>query len=259
MSALCIDDIHLFFQTVGDPANPCLVLSNSLGTDLHMWDAQASALSSDFHVVRYDTRGHGQSERGSSPLDIDRLGHDVIALLDHLAIERAHFCGISMGGLTGQWLGIHAPERIDKLVLANTSARIGSAEAWNTRAALVRSDGMDSVADGAAARWFSQAFIERDPKTAARMIEGLRRQSPSGYAACCDALAQADLRGSVATISADTLIIAGRHDPVTTIGDAEWLVAQVSGARMSVVEASHLSNIEASEDFNTILRRFLPG
>jgi 3-oxoadipate enol-lactonase len=241
----------------GDAARPCLVLSNSLGTDLSMWDAQAEQLAADFFVVRYDTRGHGQSARGSGELTIERLGRDVLALLDHLGVEQAAFCGISMGGLTGQWLGIHAPERFSKLILANTAARIGNSEGWTARAAQVRQSGMDPIADGAPARWFTEDFIARAPGTVARMVSTLRAQAPEAYADCCDALARADLRAEVANIAVPTLAIAGEHDPVTTVADAQWLCERIPHARMATVPASHISNIEAAAEFTVNLSGFL--
>jgi 3-oxoadipate enol-lactonase len=252
-----VGDTRLHYRTGGDPDRPCLVLSNSLGTDLSMWDAQAAALADDFFVVRYDTRGHGQSATGTGPASIERLGRDVLALLDHLGIARASFCGISMGGLTGQWLGIHAARRLDKLVLANTAARIGSAQAWTSRADQVRGAGMAAVADGAAARWFTAGFIERESGTVARMVGRLREQDAHGYAACCDALAWADLRDTVGRISAPTLIVAGELDPVTTFADGQWLREQIRGARMATVRASHISNIEAEAAFTGALHEFL--
>jgi 3-oxoadipate enol-lactonase len=251
------DTIRLHYRLDGDPAHPCVVLSNSLGTDLGMWDAQAGALSAEFRVLRYDTRGHGQSGGGVAGFGIGQLGRDVIGLLDHLGIARAAFCGISMGGLTGQWLAVHAPHRIAKLVLANTAATIGTADGWSTRADQVRSAGMAPVADGAAARWFTPAFIERAPGTVARLLATLRAQDPQGYAACCDALAGADLRGTVGAIAAPTLIVAGEHDPVTTVADAAWLWERIAGARLVTVPASHISNIEAEEAFTHALRHFL--
>jgi 3-oxoadipate enol-lactonase len=251
------DPIRIHYRLDGDPTRPCLVLSNSLGTDLGMWDAQASALSADFCVVRYDTRGHGRSDGGKLPFDLGLLGRDVIGLLDHLGIASAAFCGISMGGLTGQWLGIRAPQRIDKLVLANTAAKIGSFENWSARARQVRGAGMDAVADGAAARWFTPTFIEREPDTVARLVQTLRAQDPQGYAACCGALADADLRNTVASIAAPTLVIAGQRDPVTTIDDATWLWERIAGAHLVTLPASHISNIEAAEAFTHTLRRFL--
>jgi 3-oxoadipate enol-lactonase len=254
-----VDDVRLHYRIDGTKAGPCVVLSNSLGTDLSMWDPQADPLARDFRVLRYDTRGHGRSGRGSATVTLERLGRDVVGLLDALAIPRAHFCGISMGGMTGQWLGIHQQQRLMKLVLANTAARIGTPEAWNTRAAQVRADGMDGVADGAAARWFTPAFVARAPQLVARMIARLREQDREGYAACCAALACADLRGAVASIAAPTLVIAGADDPVTTVADAGWLVDTLPAAQLAVVPASHISNLEAVEPFGAALQGFLPA
>jgi len=251
------ENIGLHYRLDGDAARPCLVLSNSLGTDSSMWDAQAAALAADFYVLRYDTRGHGRSARDSGPLSIERLGSDVLALFDHLGIERAAFCGISMGGLTGQWLGIHAPQRFTRLVLANTAARIGNAEGWSTRAVQVRQSGMAAIADGAPPRWFTEGFIARAPDTVARMVRTLRAQDAQGYAACCNALAEADLRADVHRIAAPTLVIAGEHDPVTTVADAAWLRDRIPDARMATVPASHISNIEAEKAFTAALRDFL--
>ena len=254
---LIIDGTPLHFRTDGDPAHPCLVLCNSLGTDLSMWGAQADALASSLFVVRVDTRGHGQSGTGDAPFGIDRLGRDVIALLDHLQVERAAVCGVSMGGLVGQWLGMHYPQRVTRLVLANTAARIGSAEGWQARAALVRSEGMAAVADGAAARWFTPPFIEREKAAVARMVDRLRAQDANGYAACCEALAQADLRAGVAAITVPTLVIAGEHDPVTTVDDGRWLQQQIAGASLATVAASHISNVEQPQQFTSLLHAFL--
>ena len=254
---LTSDASVLHYRTDGDRAQPCLVLSNSLGTDLSMWQAQAAALAGDFFVVRYDTRGHGRSSAGAAPFGIERLGLDVVALLDHLDVERAAFCGISMGGLTGQWLGIHQSQRLRQLVLANTAARIGSADAWLARAEQVRRDGMDAVADGAPARWFTPQFLQHAPDTVARMVASLRDQDAGGYAACCEALAQADLRASVGMITVPTLVIAGEHDPVTTLDDARWLQQQVAGSRLASVPASHISSVEAAQAFTAQLRGFL--
>ena len=252
-----VDGIGMHYRTDGDRAQPCLILSNSLGTDLSMWDAQAAALAGDFFVVRYDTRGHGQSASGSAPFGIDRLGLDVVALLDHLDIERAAFCGISMGGLTGQWLGIHQPRRLTKLVLANTAARIGGAAPWQLRAEQVRRDGMGAVAESAATRWFTPQFIAREADTVARLTGILHGQDAGGYAACCDVLAQTDLHDAVGTIAVPTLVIAGEHDPVTTIDDGRWLQQQIAGARLASLPASHISNIEAADMFTAQLRTFL--
>jgi 3-oxoadipate enol-lactonase len=257
MTFIQVDDVRLHVRTDGDPARPCVVLSNSLGTDLSMWEPQVSALARDFYVLRYDTRGHGLSGLGAVPVTLERLGRDVAGLLDALAIPRAHFCGISMGGMTGQWLGIHQPQRLGKLVLANTAARIGTPEGWSARAAQVRQAGMIGVADGAAGRWFTPAFIAREPRVVGRMIGHLREQVPEGYAACCDALAQGDLRGDVGSIAVPTLVVAGLHDPVTTVDDGRWLADMVPDAGLAVVPASHISNIEATPEFTDAVQRFL--
>lgn len=254
-----LDAVRLHYRTDGDAARPCLVLSNSLGTDLSMWEPQAQALCADFFVVRYDTRGHGASTRatGAAATTLADLGRDVVGLLDHLGIGRAAFCGISMGGLTGQWLGVHAPQRITRLVLANTAARIGTAEGWQARAAQVRAAGMAALADGAPARWFTPGFIEGAPELVARLVATLRGQDAEGYAACCDALAGADLRADVAGIAAPTLVVAGEHDPVTTVADAAWLCGRIPGAHMLALPASHISNLEAADAFTRALRRYL--
>jgi 3-oxoadipate enol-lactonase len=252
-----IDDVRLHVRTDGDPARPCIVLSNSLGTDLSMWDPQAAVLARDYYVVRYDTRGHGLSGRGTAPVTLERLGRDVVGLLDALAVPRAHFCGISMGGMTGQWLGTHAPQRLGKLVLANTAARIGTHEGWTARTAQVRAGGMDGVADGAAARWFTPAFVARAPHVVARMIARLREQDAEGYAACCDTLAAADLRAAVGAIAVPTLIIAGAEDPVTTVVDAGWMRDRIPSACLVALAASHISNIEAEPQFTNALAAFL--
>jgi 3-oxoadipate enol-lactonase len=254
-----VDDVRLHYRADGDPARPCIVLSNSLGTDLAMWEPQAARLARDFHVLRYDARGHGRSGRGTASVTLERLGLDVTGLLDALGIARAHFCGISMGGMTGQWLAIHQPHRIASLVLANTAARIGTASGWTARAEQVRRAGMDGVADGAAARWFTQGFIDRERPLVDRLVAALRAQDAEGYAACCDALAQADLRPDIATVRAPTLVIAGAADPVTTVADGERLAAAIAGAQLAVVPASHISNLEAAPAFTDHLLRFLAG
>lgn len=247
----------IFYTTDGDPTLPGLILSNSLGTDHTMWQAQAAALSAYFQVIRYDTRGHGQSDTSPGPYRMAQLGGDVIAVLDALGIERAHFCGISMGGMTAQWMGLHASDRIDKLVIANSAAKIGSSEAWLARAAAVRAGGLDAIADGAGARWFTPAFIAQQPGKVASLVAGLRAGNAEGYASCCEALAEADYRDEIHAIPNATLIVAGRDDPVTTVADATCLQQRIDGARMLVLPASHISNIEAEAAFTQTLVDFL--
>jgi 3-oxoadipate enol-lactonase len=245
------------FTIAGPDDAPVLVLSNSLGTTLDMWSPQLDAFARQYRVVRYDTRGHGASSAPSGAYALDALGRDVLAVLDALDIERAHFCGISMGGLTGQWLGAHAGERIGKLILANTAARIGTVEGWRQRAAAVRTHGMNDVADGAGGRWFTADFASRERAVVARLTDSLRATPPNGYAGCCDALAAADLREAIGAIAAPTLVIAGRFDPVTTVDDAKSIAERIPGARVATLDASHLSNVEAAQAFNSTVLAFL--
>ncbi len=244
----------------GPDQAPALVFSNSLGTPLEMWDGQAAELSRDFRIVRYDTRGHGHSEAGPGPYGLNQLGEDVIALLDALDIGKASFCGISMGGITGLWLGIHAAHRLDRLMVSNSAARIGTAAGWQDRAGMVLSQeqaGMQSLASSAPERWFTPAFVKASPEVVGKAQEWIAATSPQGYAACCQALAHADLRTEIQQIGLPTWIVAGSSDPVTTVADAAFLSENIAGAQMRQLPASHLSNIEASADFNAVLHEFM--
>lgn len=247
-------NIHYRFD--GPENAPVLVLSNSLGTTLSMWDAQIPALTEHFRVLRYDTHGHGQTTKHGK-VTLSQLGEDVITLLDHLNIAQAYFCGISMGGLTGLWLARFAPERFKAIAVANTAAKIGDQAGWLSRARTVRSEGMGVVAAGAAERWFTPHFRQHQPAVVEPLCHQLANASAEGYAECCDALAAADLRADIAAISLPLLIIAGVHDPVTTIADADYLQQQISGAFMVELQASHLSNIEDSDEFSAALIAFL--
>lgn len=251
-----INTTRIAYSLEGQAGAPVLVLSNSLGTTRDMWQAQA-VLQREFRILRYDTRGHGESAVPAGPYTIDQLGRDVLALLDHLEIAQAAFCGVSMGGVTGQWLGVHAPERVSRLVVANTAARVGTEQAWRDRAALVRSQGLDPVAQATPARWFTPDFIETRSELVSTLLDTLRGLSPEGYAACCEALATADLRSDISRITVPVLVVAGLHDPVTTPADADFIAGQIPGARRVDLPASHLSNIEAAGLFNEALRAFL--
>ncbi|WP_311222482.1 MULTISPECIES: 3-oxoadipate enol-lactonase [unclassified Acidovorax] len=244
----------------GPASAPVLVLSNSLGTTLEMWDAQAERFAQTHRVLRYDTRGHGGTVVSPGPYSFDQLGGDVIVLLDALHIERASFCGISMGGFTGLWLGVNAPGRLTHLVVANSSAKIGTADGWTARAALVREKGAAAMAELAASspgRWFTDAFASAQPGVVQRAQGWIAGIAPEGYAACCEALAQADLRSAIGTITVPTLLIAGSADPVTTVADAQAMQAAIAGAQLAEVPASHLSNLEAPAAFDAALAAFL--
>jgi 3-oxoadipate enol-lactonase len=257
MATIDLNGSTLRVRCDGERSRPTVLFSNSLGTDLSMWDAQAAALARRFHVVRYDTRGHGGPDAPPGPYTIDLLGGDVLALLDHLDIERAHVVGLSMGGVIAQWLGAHAPRRLHKLVLANTASRIGMEEGWRARAAAVRADGMRDIAAAAPGRWFTAEFVARQPVLVGTMQKTLRGLDPEGYAACCEALALADLGADIRRIGAPALVIAGSHDPVTTVLHAQALAGAIPGATLATLPASHLSNIEAPDRFSELVATFL--
>ncbi|HEY4665348.1 MAG TPA: 3-oxoadipate enol-lactonase [Comamonas sp.] len=239
---------------------PVVVLSNSLGTTFEMWDGLAKALSGSFRVLRYDTRGHGESVCTPGPYSFSLLGQDVLSILDALHIEKAHFCGISMGGLTGLWLGVNAAARLHSITVANSAAKIGTASAWQERATMVRSQGvagMQTLASSAPSRWFTETFCHTHPelvKTAQSWVAGI---SPEGYASCCEALAQEDLRSKLHTIATPTLLIAGEFDPVTTVADAQAMQSAIPHASLVQLPASHLSNLEAPETFAQALTSFI--
>ncbi|WKU20301.1 3-oxoadipate enol-lactonase [Advenella alkanexedens] len=257
MSSIQINNETFNYELNGPENTPVLFLSNSLGTTHSMWAKQVDYFSKNFRVLSYDTRGHGESVKNKGPYTLEQLGNDVLQITQALGIEKFSFCGISMGGLIGQWLGIHAPEKLDKLVVCNTAAKIGQEAGWNDRAALVRSEGMNPVADGSAGRWFTEGFVQANPASVNALINGLRQTDAEGYASCCDALAKADLREKIALIKTPTLIVAGSHDPVTTVADADAMAEKIAGSKRVDLDASHLSNIEASEAFNRALEDFL--
>ena len=241
----------------GDATRPSLLLSNSLGTDLSLWDGQMAALLEHFRVIRYDTCGHGGSAQGAGPISIARLGRDVLAILDALEIRTTHVVGLSMGGAIAQWLLAHAPDRIDRAVLANTAALFGPPEAWNTRIATVLTDGMDAVADRTIERWFGATFRAANPERVAAVHDGLRTISPTSYAACCAALRDMDLRESSRGIDRPVLVVTGHEDPVIAESDTAILLSAIEGARHVELDARHLSNIEAEAAFNNAVIAFL--
>jgi 3-oxoadipate enol-lactonase len=248
---------RLNYRFDGPADAPVLVLSNSLGANLSMWDPQIPALAERFRVLRYDTRGHGQSSVTTGPYSITQLGRDVVGLLDAVGIERANYCGLSMGGLIGMWLGIYTPERINRLVLCNTAAKIGATETWNARIEMVRTKGMGPVAETQAQRWFTPAFIARAPDVIAAARQMIASTSSEGYAANCGAIRDVDQRETISRIRARTLVIAGLHDPVIPAADVRYLADTISGAKLVELDASHLANVEAPVEFTKALLNFL--
>jgi 3-oxoadipate enol-lactonase len=253
-------DGQLHYQLDGPAAAPVLVLSNSLGTDLHMWDAQIPAFTEQFRVLRYDTRGHGQSLVSEGFYSIEQNARDVLTLLDALDILKVHFCGLSMGGLIGQWLAINAGERLDKLVLCNTAAKIASPEVWNPRIDSVLREGqvaMQTLRDASIARWFTAEFAANQPAKVKALVAMLAQTSSRGYAANCAAVRDADFREQLGAIQAPTLIVCGSADPVTTPADGQFMAERIVDSKLVELHAAHLSNVEAGELFSRAVLEFL--
>jgi 3-oxoadipate enol-lactonase len=251
-----INGTRINYELSGDEDLPLVVFSNSLGTNLTVWDEQVGALGG-FRALRYDTRGHGQSAVMAGDYSIEMLGRDVLALLDFLDIDRAAFCGLSLGGFIGQWLGAHAPQRFSKLVLANTAAKLGTEQGWNQRIQEVRSGGIAAIADGVLSRWFTEPFRRVHPDRVAWVKEMLLSTPADGYASCCAAVRDMDLRADTERITVPTLVIAGSADPVASVADAEFLREHIDGVRMTLLPAAHLSSVEARDAFNQALLAFL--
>lgn len=236
-------DVHHVVD--GDPDAPALVLLDSLGSSLEMWDPQVAPLARQFRVVRFDLRGHGRSPAPAGPYEIADLAGDLLALLDGIQVERAHLCGLSIGGMVALWAAEHAPERVDRLIMVCSSARLEPSEAWTARAATVRTEGMEVVADAVVGRWFTPAHAARNPDLVTRMRAMVAGQPPEGYASCCEAIATMDLRAELPAVRAPTLLIAAADDPAIPPEHSERIAAAVHGARIVVVpDAAHMPNVE---------------
>jgi 3-oxoadipate enol-lactonase len=237
---------------------PVLVLANSVGSSPAMWDAQVPAFAQRFRVLRYDHRGHGASPVPPGPYAMDDLGADLLALLDALELERVAFCGLSMGGMVGMWVASEAPERIGRLALCCTSARLGPPEQWTDRAAAVRAGGMAAVVEAVVDRWLTPGFSAAHPDVRARLEAMLLSNPPEGYARCCEAIAAMDLFARLGRITAPTLVLSAEQDPATPPEHGDAIVACIPGARHVVLsDAAHLAPVERPEDVTAVLLEHL--
>ncbi len=250
--------MKLAYTAEGAESLPALVLSSSLGTTRELWDAQLPALAPHFRIVRYDHPGHGESPIPESPVTIEDLAAGVVELLDLLEIERASFCGLSIGGAVVMALALGAPDRVDRLALCCTSARFGEPETWRERAGVVRAGGTTAIAKAVLGRWFTQSFADDRPEIVAGFREMLESIPSDGYAACCEALALWDARGALEGIQAPTVVVAGADDVATPPSDAAFLAESIPGARLAIVEhAAHLANVEQPEALDRVLLEHL--
>lgn len=257
MPAIRVNGDDFFVQLDGPAKAPVLLLSNSLSSDLSMWDDQVPVWAQRFRVVRYDSRGHGDSVVSEQPYSIDQLGRDVIGIMDALGIETAHWCGLSLGGMVGMWMLTHAPERIDKAVLANTAAYMGPAELWNGRIETARRGGMEALVEPTIERWFPEHFRKAAPATISRMRAMILRTPVEGYQGCCAAIRDMDQRESIRNITNPVLVIIGSRDPATTSADGELIAASIRYAKTVVLDSAHISNIEQPAAFASTVLDFL--
>ena len=252
-----IDGARIWYTIDGRDDAPALLLLHSLGTSHVLWDAQLPPLVDRYRLIRYDARGHGKSSAPPGELTIEQLGRDALAVLDAAGAKTAVACGISIGGLTSIWLGQHSGGRVSKLVLANTAARIGTYDGWSERMRTVRQEGMAATAEQAMPRWFTDDFREKHPEVTARFRQIASACPLESYIGACAALRDADLRRDLHRITAPTLVIAGSKDLSTTVADGVYLRDNIPEARLEVLEAAHLSNVERPEEFSELLADFL--
>jgi 3-oxoadipate enol-lactonase len=245
------------YELDGPSSGPTLVFSNSLGTDLRMWERQRDDLKKYFRVLRYNARGQCDVLVPPGPYSIDLLAQDVIELLDALGIQNTSFCGLSMGGMVGMALALNFPDRFHKMVLCNTSPKIGSSDSWNARINAVNKGGMKAVVDAVLERWFTPAFRQKNGPEIQITREMLLNAPATGYVACCAAVRDMDQRDAIAGIRIPTLVVSGASDPVTPPSEGRLIAKKIAGSQYVELPAAHLSNVESADLFNEAVGRFL--
>ncbi|HEY2860253.1 MAG TPA: 3-oxoadipate enol-lactonase [Terracidiphilus sp.] len=251
------NDARIHYQLTGPEQAPVIVLIHSLGANLHMWDPLVAHLGSSFRHLRYDLPGHGESSIPAVPYGIDQLGSDLVALLDHLGVAQANICGLSIGGLIAMWLGLYAPARVRKLILANTAARIGSVASWEQRIEQVEREGMAALAQTTPERWFTEAYRRAHPEEMAAVSNMVAATNRTGYLGCCAVLRDTDLSQAIAAITKPTLVITGTHDTATPLADGRNLWTAIAGSRLVELGTSHISAWERPEQFAQVVTDFL--
>lgn len=259
MPFVALDDINVYYDLDGPADAPIVLLANSLGTNVHVWDAQLATLAATHRVLRFDMRGHGLTDAGSRPsLSIADFADDAAHLLDALSIGRVTFVGLSIGGMIGQRFAAAYPERVEALVLCATASRIGTPDVWQTRIDAVEQGGMHAIVPGVLERWFTPRAHAGQPALVTGFGTMLERTPPVSYIAACRAIRDADLRADDAAVRCRTLVIAGAEDAVTTPAMAGEMCALIGGADIRVIEAcAHILCAEAPAAFNAVLLPFL--
>jgi 3-oxoadipate enol-lactonase len=258
MDFVKLGNCAIHYQVDGPAAAPVLLLLHSLGADASMWEPQMRGFAGRYRVIRYDVRGHGSSApAGVAELTLPMLAGDALAVLDALRVPVAHWCGISMGGMSAMWAAVHHPQRVARLVLCNTSAHMPPPSLWQTRLDAIRRDGVAAMIPAILERWFTPQFRAAAPAQVERVRSMLLKVDPSSYAAACAAIRDMDQRAQLASIRAPTLIVCGDEDAATPLPHSEALRDAIPGARLELLHASHLSNVEAAAPFEAAVADFL--
>lgn len=258
MSIVRLEDANLYCETAGEPSRPAILLLHSLGCALGMFDQQVAALQERYFLIRYDVRGHGKSQlldqRESS---IDQLTQDAIAVLDAVKLQRAHWVGVSLGAMCAMWAGARYPQRILSATIANTGARSGTPEHWQTRIDNVKRDGMEVIANIIGPRWFTESFLASGSPLVEQILQQVRHCDPRGYISCCAAIRDMDQSEQLKTIKLPALVIAGAKDPATPPALAQHIHAGIPGSHYRLLDAAHLSNVEAAAAFTQAVTEFI--
>ena len=250
--------MSLSYRLEGPEEAPVVVLSNSLGTTQGLWERQVPVLADRFRVLTYDHPGHGTSELPEEPSTVEHFAGGLLGLLDELGLERVSLCGVSLGGMVGMALAMEAPERVERLVLACTSAHLGPPGAWAERARIARTEGIEAIADAVVGRWFTPELVRKEPDTVTRFRAMLTATPPEGYARCCGAVGAWDARERIFAIAVPVLVVAGVDDPATPVEHAELIASRIPGARLHVLErAAHLANVERADAFTSAVLEHL--
>lgn len=258
MKTVASGGAQLRYEHTPRPGAPALLLINSLGTSLEMWDDQLESLSERYELIRFDARGHGKSTAGSAAeMPLSQLASDALAVLDACGIARSHVCGLSLGGMTAMQIALQAPDRVLKLVLCNTSPHMPTRESWQARIDAVRSQGMAAVSETTLERWFTPEFRLIEPAKVDRVRNMLLSTDPRGYVQCAAAVRDTDLREAIKSIDTRTLVIAGLRDPSTPLPHAEAIHAAIPGSQLVTLDSAHLSNIQCAAQFTATLQDFL--
>ena len=257
MATIDVDGCRIAYCVDGSEGAPPLLLSNALGSSLAMWEQPCGMLEAGFRLIRYDNPGHGDSGGVDRTLTLDDLARVASAVLDACGASRAHVMGLSLGGMVAMHLGAHAPERVGRLVLCNTSAFMPDKDGWNARIETMRNEGVEPLLGPLMERWFTAKYREADPLVLERTQEMVRRVDPGGYVGCCAAIRDMDLRPDLGRIQAPTLVVAGEQDPVTTVAMAEEIVAGIEGTKLVTLPLAHMTAMEDGTSLARVASEFL--